>query len=773
MGAPTIRTGLNTAHPMSFCKDRFGRLLGVNGIDRGLMWDGKRAASELLGVDAPAAAATMTTPAGGAATAGDYDCYYRFVDAMEGNYTPSNLSPIATTTAVANDKFVYTDTSASSQSRVDTVEFWRTTADEFETLYRVASLGYTGSITSSNTNGGFVRFTLPTGHRLAVGAKILVSGHSVVGYNTTHEVTAITATTVTTSVAYSADGTGGTWRLNGFANDVASDDTLNGYSGDDVMRIYKPNGDVNANRFTAPPNWKSVVVMFQDRALYLADVEYTTGTTGLTANSTSVTGSGTAWTTEMAGRYLHVVGGTEPLLIASVGSATSITLAKAAPASVTAGASYAIRPSAAERNKVYFSEADYPEAVPSTNEIIIQENIRDEDEIVGAIPYGNFCIVAKEHSLYRLNYYAQPVLDARCLLSAFRGLLNQRCWDVLDGVIYGMDEDGIWASKGGEPQHISGPIDDYFRGDRTDGGILWTNKKWFHVQADPAEGLVYFYFQLASDSGTRPKRAFVFDPVSNQWMLPDLYLWECGAAVKLKVSGMRRMVTGWNLDQVRLANEGTLDGIAAGPGATRGNVTTASSTTLSDSGATFPTDAKHATIAIVSGTGKGQIRYITTRNSDTQVTVDSAWTTTPDTTSVYQFGAIEWHSKTGRFAFAETDRHNPQALRVDFWPTVDHSAQFDMRRYLGHSTSAETFNLDLQGDMERGLTCEVGSTDIVKQMKLNTTSNQNEPGSTRIEFGGRCPVGEGRAQLWVAFQLAGFQGAEHQVFSALRIEGAK
>lgn len=760
MGAPSLRTGLNTAQPMNFAKDRFGRLLGVNGLDRGLVWDGKSASSELLGVDAPTVAATMTTPGGGGATAGSYDCYYRFVDKGEGIYAPSNLSPVATTTAADSDMFVWSSLSTSSQSRVDTVELWRTTSGVTSKLHRVASIPYSGSITSSSQVGGFATFVVPAGHGLVVGSKVLASA-------VTYTVTGKTATTITTNVGSAGPGAS-TWSLSGFTtSDTATDTALNDYSGDDVMRLVKPNGDPNANRFTPPPNWKSVVVMFQDRALYMADVEYATGTVALTADSVTATGSGTAWTTEMAGRYLHVVGATKPLLISSVGSATSITLSKAAPESVTAGALYAIRPAAGERNVVYFSEADDAEAVPSTNQIIIQENIRDEDEIVGAIPYGNSCIIAKEHTLYRLNYFAQPIIDAKVSLFAFRGLFNHRCWDILDGILYGMDEDGCWTGAGGSPQDISGPIADYFR----DGTISLTNKKWFHVQADPVEGLVYFYVQFAGDTGTRPKRALVWETVANQWMMPDLYLQEVGAAVKLPVSGTRRMVTGWENDQVRIVNEGTLD-FTAGSGTVRGTATSSGSTTLTDSGATFPTDCKHATVSIVNGTGKGQIRYITTRNSATQITVDTAWTTNPDTTSTYQIGAIEWAIKTGRFTFSEVDRHNPQALRVDFWPTSG-AAQFDMRRYLGHSTSAETMSIDLQGDMERGLTGEIGSTDIVKQMKLATTSNQNEPGSTRIEFGGRTPSGEGRPQLWVAFQLAGFQGADAQVFSAMRVEGAK
>ena len=66
-----------------------------------------------------------------------------------------------------------------------------------------------------------------------------------------------------------------------------------------------------------------------------------------------------------------------------------------------------------------------------------------------------------------------------------------------------------------------------------------------------------------------------------------------------------------------------------------GNVTSASSNTLTDSSKNWPTDQwKDYIVEIVSGTGAGQVRRIVSNTKDT-LTVEPDWTTVPDSTSRY------------------------------------------------------------------------------------------------------------------------------------------
>lgn len=73
-----------------------------------------------------------------------------------------------------------------------------------------------------------------------------------------------------------------------------------------------------------------------------------------------------------------------------------------------------------------------------------------------------------------------------------------------------------------------------------------------------------------------------------------------------------------------------------------GYVASATSTTLTDATKDWATDEfKYAFVEITKGTGAGQVREIVSNTSNT-LTVSSAWTITPDTTSEYRiFGAPE------------------------------------------------------------------------------------------------------------------------------------
>ena len=98
-----LNTSRHTETDVTFAKTPGGELFMVNGIDRGLKWNGSvNSTPVVIGLDAPTTAPTVTAASTGGAEAGDYIMYYRFGDA-DGNY--SNLSPIAELTMTAGQKF--------------------------------------------------------------------------------------------------------------------------------------------------------------------------------------------------------------------------------------------------------------------------------------------------------------------------------------------------------------------------------------------------------------------------------------------------------------------------------------------------------------------------------------------------------------------------------------------------------------------------------------------------------------------------------------------
>jgi hypothetical protein len=168
-----------------------------------------------------------------------------------------------------------------------------------------------------------------------------------------------------------------------------------------ALPIVLPNGQPNARRFRIPPQNKSSVVMFQDRAWYGVDV---------------------------AGRRYN-------------GSAAS---------------------AHSEPNTLYFSEIDEPESVPEPNELLLQDNVNGADRITALMPFGGAMVVFQERHVYRLSYASQPVIDANFTLLAQRGCLNQRCWVTHDGVAYVADSTGIYVLDGGSATPISDGIDTYW-----------------------------------------------------------------------------------------------------------------------------------------------------------------------------------------------------------------------------------------------------------------------------------------------------------------------
>ena len=775
-----IKTGLNTTWPMTFAQDRFGRVIGVNGIDRGIHWDTFSATADKIGIDAPVGIQSVAGAGGTSGTiSGIYNCYYRYVDDRDGHKRYSDLSPVVATADLDRvTEIEWTALAQSLQSRVNKIELWRTAFAQTNTnkLYLIATLGHNGTITSTDEDGptGTVTFTLPKGHGLIVGSIILVAGHSVAGYNTSHEILVVTsgadADVLRTDFTHATDGDpGGTWTVTGFKKDTNTDATLQALEfTSSFMLLTKPDGDYNANRFGVPPTNMGVVVRFQDRMLYAVPRPYSAGTVATTAGSSVVTGSGTTFISDMVGKSIEIDGQAKPYVIASFTSSTSIKLEEAALSSGSSK-SYSIRPSATELNQIRFTEVDEPESAPATWTITVQENIDDRDRMTGLIPFGNQIIACKERHLYRLWFYDQPTIDAGVSLWQYRGLVNQRCWDVHEGVLFLMDERGPYRIGKGGVEPIGNGIQDTMR----DGTIDWANKRWFFVHIDPLEELVYFFVGFAADSSTRPRRAFVWSIRREQWMPgPDEYAWEIGDIAKIEVSGQQKSVMATENDLHYFLNDGTFDG-TAGSNTVRGTATASASTTLTDSAATFPTDAVGSTIAIVRGTGKGQIRRISTRNSGTQVTVSAAWTTNPSTDSVYVVGAIEYSYKTGQFRLVPSGQENNQAFRVAFTPTTN-DAEFYLRRFMNHSASAT--NHDYQQDNnEQGIDWSAADADTICDIKLTRSTLEDEIGDHRWEWGGKSHMGHDQAKpknLWVACELAGFQNQDQHKIHEIQIEGA-
>lgn len=165
-------------------------------------------------------------------------------------------------------------------------------------------------------------------------------------------------------------------------------------------------------------------------------------------------------------------------------------------------------------NTLRFSETDEPESMPDVNEIILQSNLRGTDYITALIPFAGALIVAQSRHCHRLQYVAQPLLDAGVNLIAYRGVINQRCWDICEGKLYAMDAGGIYSmDANGQVEELTLGIFDYWRSK-----IDFTLAEWFSVRADYANGLLRVNIAVEGDGSSKyPTRQLVYSFDYKTW----------------------------------------------------------------------------------------------------------------------------------------------------------------------------------------------------------------------------------------------------------------
>ena len=167
-----------------------------------------------------------------------------------------------------------------------------------------------------------------------------------------------------------------------------------------------------------------------------------------------------------------------------------------------------------EPNTLRFSEADEPESMPDVNELIIQSNLRSTDYITALIPYAGAMIVCQSRHSHRLTYVSQPLIDAAVFLLAYRGCINQRCWDIYDGRVYAMDDQGVYSlDPQGNVESLTLGLDDLWQGQ-----IDFSKREWFFVRADRRLNVLRVSLQLRGDGQTKfPTRQLVYSFEYKTW----------------------------------------------------------------------------------------------------------------------------------------------------------------------------------------------------------------------------------------------------------------
>lgn len=224
-------------------------------------------------------------------------------------------------------------------------------------------------------------------------------------------------------------------------------------------------------------------------------------------------------------------------------------------------------------NTLRFSEVDEPESMPDVNELILQNNLRSTDYITALVPYAGVLLAMQSRHCHRLTYVAQPLAEAATYLVAYRGCLNQRCWDIFDGRVYAMDDQGVYSLEpSGKVESLTLGIYNLWRSQ-----IDFSRAAWFTVRADKRNALLRIQVAFKGDgpsSGSLlPTRMLVYSFDYQTWWeerYPDTLT--CATEVRLD-DGQVALVYGTKTGKLRLLGEGLTDiGVGAIARTTMSNV---------------------------------------------------------------------------------------------------------------------------------------------------------------------------------------------------------
>lgn len=479
-------------------------------------------------------------------------------------------------------------------------------------------------------------------------------------------------------------------------SDTLSDDSLLDQS---ELPLLNNDGSPNANRFGVPP-LKPIVVWHQDRLYAAGSLTLSAGTVSISSGATTGNGTSTTFQASMAGweMTLNPAGADETYIIDSFSSTSAFTLSRASETTFT-GASYVLRPSLSERNRIYYSEAEEPEAWPvEQNYVELQDDAGGyyDEPISALMPMGPTLYVLKPTRTWRLDSIRQPSLDAALSPVATRGCFNHWCWGQVDGMAYLMDRLGCWSLGAGGAQPIGDPIANYFR----EGLIDFSLAANFFVSTNRRTKTVRFHVALANQNqaSSYPMWAFCWCYRTQSWSL-ERYAWGLTGAGTFRKSdgsdqyyvltdsyGVYYETTGGS-DHVTSPVRSSISGVTNGATASTYDYTCRA--TISGLASSYV----GSPLWVDSGTGKGAYGLITSVITTDVYNLRLLYLQSPlaapvagDTVVV---GGVPYNFLTKQFSLLESGGNARREASLWFKPLNSTAAAFDIRHYLDHATTPD------------------------------------------------------------------------------------
>lgn len=300
-------------------------------------------------------------------------------------------------------------------------------------------------------------------------------------------------------------------------------------------------------------------------------------------------------------------------------------------------------------------------------------------------------LMAKQTRLFLHSYTVSPLPpgirdgDGRITtLQSRRGALSPASLFNADGMLYGMDVFGVWrAQAGSEPEEIGGPIANDWR------SLNFTKADNFHIGYDPLARVLAFF--VCETGVTYPKKAYLWDLETARWI--GTKTWPVGVTCSTMLpdrSGALRMVffteaSGTANSYAWFDNIGTSAGAPPTAPNLTGSVTSGGASTLTNSGAAFPTSGTGLAgvpVKLVRAADSSEETGIIASNTATALTLGSAWTgSQPTSGDTYIIGGLECSWKTARLTMGDPVRKK-KFIRAYVWVIGDTLATtFKSRAY--------------------------------------------------------------------------------------------
>lgn len=418
---------------------------------------------------------------------------------------------------------------------------------------------------------------------------------------------------------------------------------------------------------------------------------------GVTDTDATVTSSA-GFTAAMVGQDLTVVedGAAKTYKIASFTDTSNIELAEAYSGTTGSKTGRITGPRDYE-GWCEPNQAEYWGTLNYSGTLSNQVRIGDDGEPLTAgvaLGLGLGVLLAKPTRLYLHRYSQSPNPpweggDGQIVpMSSRRGAFGDRCMYAVDGIIYGMDQFGIWRlTPPSEPVEIGGPI-------KLDWKVLNQNQADnFHIGYDPAERWLYFFVVRVGE--TLPKLAYIFDLERGDWI--GTREWDLAVtctAILPDLNGVLRM-TLYHEKPTGGAAYAWFNGIGYGMGVpptvtTTGTATGGSSTTIVNSSASFPTSGealKGIPVTLVRAADASEETQAIISNTGTTLTTTAFTGTAPTSGDTYVIGPVKAQYKSGRIAIDPTRKKKFKGLWI--WLVHDSNAvDLKCRVYLDGSSTA-------------------------------------------------------------------------------------